>query len=163
MNIMDIRSGDVLYWKGSGFWAWLVRFWTRPKFWSFRLAPFYHVGMAWRNGAQLFIVDAVPEKGVRVIQFHFDPPSHCQRTHSAWTDLTVNWLREQQYKPYSKWTAAITPFGIAGKGTRAFMCSELVIHLLERMGWDWHGSKPTPQGVMLGIANATGQQPEVIE
>ena len=93
MLISDIKSGDLLYWKGEGFWPWLIRFWTRPKFWSLKPAPFFHVGVAWWNGVSLFITDASRE-GVRCIPFHRDAPSHCQHTHSAWCDATTRLMRE---------------------------------------------------------------------
>lgn len=162
MRVEDLRSGDLVYWKGKGFLPWLVRFWTRPKFWSLKLAPFYHVGMVWRNGGTIFYTDASPQ-GVAVFSFAVNTPSHAQRTHSAWDDATTVAMKSMLGKPYSFWTAALTPFKLAGRGSSAFMCSEYVTRLMERMGWDWRGYQPTPEGVRLGVLAATGNDAEVIE
>ena len=162
MKIRDIRSGDLVYWKGEGFWAWLVRFWTRPKFWSWRPAPFFHVGVAWWNGVSLFITDASRE-GVRCIPFHRDAPSHCQHTHSAWCDATTRLMREMIGKPYSYKTSFLTLFQIAGHGSSAWMCSEYAVKILSTMGWGFGSYQPTPEGLRRSVEDVSGFKVEVIE
>lgn len=162
MKLDEIRSGDLVYWRGTGFWAWLVRFWTRPKFWSLQLAPFFHVGVAWKNGASLFFTDA-SRSGVRVLFYQIDPPTHAQHTHSSWTPQALAFMQASQGKPYSYKTAFTVPFKIVGKGSSAFMCSEYACRLLEEMGWNWNNYHPTPEGLRLGIKFSTGYDAEVIE
>lgn len=162
MKIRDIRSGDLVYWKGEGFWAWLVRFWTRPKFWSWRPAPFFHVGVAWWNGASLFVTDA-SLGGVRCYYFHIDPPSHVQPTHSAWSEDTTRFMREQIGKPYSYRTGFLTLFQVAGHGSSAWMCSEYAVKLLSSMGWGFGSYQPTPEGLRKSILQVSGVDAEVIE
>jgi hypothetical protein len=161
MKISELNSGDLVYWSGGGFWAWLIRFWTRPKFFSLKLAPFYHVGIVWRNGAGLFYADAGPT-GVAIYNFAINPPSHAQRTHSAWTQETTDLLKRELHKPYSYKTAVLTPFKLAGRGSKAWMCSEFVVALMTQMGWDWKGYQPTPEGVRASL-EALGHHVEDLE
>lgn len=53
-----IQSGDLLFWRGTGFVAALVRWATRR--------PWAHVAMAWRDGDQILILDAYPFNGVSI-------------------------------------------------------------------------------------------------
>jgi hypothetical protein len=155
MKLSDLKSGDLVYWKGQGLWAWLIRKWTRSQF--------AHVGIVWRNGAGIFYADANYPQGVGLYNFAINTPTHAQHTHSAWAQDTTNFLKSQLGKPYSHWTAVLTVFKIAGKGSRAWMCSEFVVRVLEQMGWDWHGYQPTPEGIRKGVLKSAGYDVEVIE
>jgi hypothetical protein len=150
----ELKSGDLLYWRGKGFKAWLVRNWTHSLY--------SHVGMYWLNGTVPLILEADSKRGVVVRVWDIDPPQAGQHTGVAFRPQALDLMRNLNGKPYSYWTAILTVFCIAGKGSNAFICSELVVKMLEIMGWDWRGYQPTPEGTRLGVKVATGNDAEVI-
>ena len=154
MTHAELKSGDLLYWRGTGIKAWLVRHWTHSEY--------SHVGMYWQNGTNPYVIEADFHLGVIFRPYWSDPPQAGQHTHLAFDVGAINEMRKVQGAPYSLRTAIATVFCVAGKGSQAFMCSELVVRLMEKCGWDWQGYQPTPEGVRLGVLNATGNNAEVL-
>lgn len=157
MRSIDLKSGDLLYWKGKGFFSWLVRWATRPSFWRFwTTAPYSHVAVCWKNGSMpTQFVESYPGIGVRVVRMMDDPPDFAQHTHTAWlTNVVVERINPLMGRPYSRWTALMVMLGMSGDGTSAFMCSELAQYLLEQFGWDWKGEKYHPYGLSLAVTRA---------
>lgn len=157
MRTSDLKSGDLLYWKGKGIYAALVRWFTRDsflKFWT--SAPYSHVAVCWKNGSMpTQFIESYPGVGVRVMRLMDDPPDFAQHTHTAWMGnvVTVK-IAPLVGRPYSKWTAAMVMLGMAGRGTSAFICSELAQYLLEQFGWDWDGMKYHPYGLAKAVTRA---------
>ncbi len=50
-----IQSGDLLFFRGAGLEAWGVRAWTR--------SPYSHVGIAWRVGDRVLVLESRPAHG----------------------------------------------------------------------------------------------------
>jgi hypothetical protein len=115
--------------------------------------------MFWRNGDTNIVIESFPGKGVLIRPYELDPPSHAQATGIAFRPQCLDLFAG---KPYSYWTAILTVFTLAGRGSKAFICSELVTRILEIHHWDWHGYQPTPEGVRLGVLTSTGNQAEVL-
>lgn len=159
MNVSNLRSGDLLYWRGKGFYGWLVRWWTRPNPWKFwQSSPYGHVGMVWVNGGATHIIEANPGRGVTMDAWSIltTPPDYWQPTHTALSQTATQFVIDNYLgRPYSFATAILTVFGLAGRGRSAFMCSELCQTILEICGWKF----PTqlhPAGLADQVAKAYG-------
>lgn len=164
MKLSELHSGELLYWRGSGYMAALVRWWTRPKFWSVTgSSPYAHVGIFWRNGNIPYVIEADSKYGVVARPLTYDYPNAVQKTEVAWTIPVQQQILALIGKPYSFWTDVATVFWIAGKGSKSYMCSELAVKVLTIAGWDWKGYQPTPAGVLLSIKNVTNVDVEPLE
>lgn len=51
----QIRSGDLLFFRGTGLDAWAVRTWTH--------SPYSHVGIAWRIAGRVVVLESRPVHG----------------------------------------------------------------------------------------------------
>ena len=152
MYVSDLHTGDLLYWKGKGFLPWLVRTWTR--------SPYAHVAVYLANGAGGAYYDAQPGKGVEALPFGDDPPQFAQVTHCGWSGLVHDQVNALVGRPYSYWTGIATTLGIAGRGTSAFICSELAMQILSYCGWDFKGKHYTPAGLAAAVTRANGNAVE---
>lgn len=84
-----------------------------------------------------------------------DTPQFAQHTHTAWSGQMVHiMIAPLMHRPYSKWTAVATLFGVAGKGSSSFMCSELSQRILSGCGWNFKGKKYHPFGLSLAVTRA---------
>lgn len=154
-NISELHNGDLLYWKGKGFFPWLVRTWTR--------STYAHVGVFFNNGQGGAYFESQPGLGVRMVSIAVDPPQACQITTCAWDTQITQKVINLEGRPYSYWTSIATILGIAGKGTSAYMCSELAMQILSFCGWDFKGAHYTPIGLSLAITRSNGEPIEELQ
>lgn len=163
MKASELHSGDLLYWRGTGLLNAIIRWASRPSFWRFwEPAPYSHVAVFWRNGSAAQFIEAHRKQGVRVANLTDDPPGFAQHTHTAWPQNAAL-LVDDVGKSYSTKTAVAVIFGLCGKGTAAFMCSELAQHILSQCGWDFKGKKYHPHGLSRAIKDAGGFFVEPLE
>lgn len=146
MQASDLHSGDLLYWRGRGVWAWLVRTFTR--------SDYSHVAVFWLNGSQPTFIDSTPKAGVRATSLCFDPPQWAQKTHTAWTPAIQLAVLKKEFTPYSFVDAFLSFCGLPARA-RGYMCAELAVFILEQGGWNFKGVNPTPVGLAKAVERAT--------
>lgn len=155
MRLSDLRSGDLLYWRGKGFYAWLARVWTR--------SPWSHVAVFFWNGGTPCFIDASIKHGVRAHEIINDWPDAAQHSHSAWTDATRAWALRFEGEPYGWLDAIRGGFGLPANH-RGYMCSEFVALVMRYMGWGWpHNAAPTPQRIAEVVEAGMGFTPARLE
>lgn len=54
----NIKSGDVIAWRGKGFWSFVSRVITK--------SPYGHLGIAWLAGGRVFVLECYQKKGVTI-------------------------------------------------------------------------------------------------
>lgn len=54
-----VKNGDLLFWRGKGFFAWVIRLFTRSQY--------CHVGVAYYVAGILCVVEAKAKSGVRLV------------------------------------------------------------------------------------------------
>ena len=148
--VIDLRSGDVLAWRGTGFWAWIVRTWTR--------SPWAHIGIYWLDGNLPVVLEVTSPGGFNATAFFSHAlPDAFIHAHLAWThDLQVFAVKEYSRAPYSYLDAALAGIGLQPLSKdRGMMCSEYVVDVLAKAGWTLPWS-PTPAHVLAEIQRATG-------
>lgn len=155
MRLSDLKSGDLLYWRGKGLYAWLVRKWTRSE-WS-------HIAVFYRNGGDACFIDAAPRIGVRSHFIANDWPDAAQHTHCAWYPATFAYAMSFVGQKYDFLDAIRAAVGLPSKH-RGYMCSEFAAALMRHMGWGWPANAcPTPQQVADVVDLGAGYRVERLD
>lgn len=163
MFIRNLKPGDVLFWRGTSFWAWVVRKWTH--------SPYGHTGIYVESGIHGFpsingvvgpcYLDSSPRVGVQIRLLSSNLPDAAIATHTAWTPEYQTKALQYINQPYDFIDAVRAAVGLPARN-RGFMCSEFVFKCLEDNGWVWKGITPTPASLAAGLEAATGNKIEPI-
>jgi hypothetical protein len=121
----QIRSGDLLLFRGTGFSAWLVRQWTG--------SPFSHVGLAWCIGGRVLVLESRPEYGGVTINRAL---SQALGDGPTWMALGVTWDEAMEERALAVlgssygWKNSLrSAFGIRVSGDEV-ECAQYVFHVL---------------------------------
>jgi hypothetical protein len=152
-----VRSGDLLAWSHRGWHSWydvqvqLVRLATRSEY--------CHVGVAWRVGGRLLVLEAV-SAGVRLYPLSRLVPFYWLRISgpSRWTVEVERWALERVGQPYSRWQAVLGWLGMLRSGADSrWQCAEYAQGILLRMGVEAVvGVPPTPTALVLVLQRQPG-------
>ncbi|MGJ8529379.1 hypothetical protein [Maritalea sp.] len=145
MNYAEARSkiqtGDLLAWRGNGFWSWLIRHTTG--------GAHTHVGVAWWFRKRLFVLEAKEGVGVQLRALSntgsFD-----------WLPTNINWSIDLECFAFSHLGKRYSYLEAVGAGlgftvqNDEFICSEYAAELFRRAD-RLNGLKvksPTPTGLV---------------
>ena len=141
-----IKSGDLLAWSHRAPWwsSWrdfkiaLVRLFTRSEY--------SHVGIAWRVGQRVFVIEAVMP-AVRIFPLSQVLPFYWVPMPQYWSDQVEEYALNQVGDAYSEWDAMVGYFGMPANDRRE-QCAELAIRIAQQGNVDL-GDRATPDGVVL--------------
>ena len=125
MNYSDIKTGDLIFFRGSGFLSYLIRKWSKSSF--------AHVGIAWCMGGRILILETRPaHKGVTIDRTLSNAISDVP----TWLKSPIVWNEECEIRALSNlgikygWFSALrAAFGYSPDSTN-FDCSEYVAYVL---------------------------------
>lgn len=126
MNYADarekVKGGHLLAWTHRGFRSLydiqlqIVRAFTRSEY--------CHVGIAWRVGGRLMVLEAV-QTGVRIFPLSRLLPFYWIPVPAVWTPEAEEWALAQVGEPYSKWQAVLAGLGLLKAGEDSiWQCAE---------------------------------------
>ena len=139
----QIRSGDLLAWRGRSPGAWIVRHWTGSEI--------SHTGVAMWIAGRLFAIEARPGLGVTMRLLSAALP--CE-----WAGLRIDsadWKRAEEFalralgRNYSWLDAILAGLGLPPRQWNGYQCAEFVRDVLRRAGMkmDMDGIPMTPRHV----------------
>ena len=143
-----IHSGHLLAWTHRSWKSWydikvqIVRFFTQSEY--------SHVGVAWRIGGRLFVIEAVvPQVRIYPLSrlgsfYHIPVAAH-------WTPEVTEFALQQVGKPYSQWKAIKSFFGPVKQDSYT-ECAETAIVILASAGVNL-GVLATPTAVVREALN----------
>lgn len=132
---------QLYYWRGKGFWAWLVRLATSSQ-WS-------HVAVAVEVLGERCYFESYPFKGVRLMPESLRPPDAIQDAGVEWTRWSIFSAMRDLGKPYDFLDGVLAVLGISPR-CRGLECAELALRILAKAGRRVD-APATPQGVWDAI------------
>jgi hypothetical protein len=129
-----IQSGDLLAWSGRTFFSRLIKIFTSSNI--------THVGIAWRVGMHLFVIESIEGKGVRLfplsgrVPFFWLRPSN--REHS-WNPIVEETAFQKIGEKYSLMDCIRAFFKRRLKKDKYWQCAEFASYLLSLMGYETNG------------------------
>lgn len=126
-----IQDGDILLYANDGtLVSRIVAWWTR--------SDFTHVGMAYRLGQRIFVLEAYPGQGVRMVPLSLRVPKKVKQMGFTWTDLADDIAMNDMMKPYSKWEAFLAGLGFRTKDSNgSYICTEYVAKICATFGFEF--------------------------
>ncbi|WP_208999417.1 hypothetical protein [Roseibium sediminis] len=121
----DIRSGDLIAFRGNGPVSRLIRHVTGGRH--------THVGVAFRYGGRLFVLEARERAGVQIRACSNVGAFDWIETGLKWTDAAENFAFSKLGKPYSYLDAVRAGLGARLRGT-GYICSEYAAEIQLRCG-----------------------------
>ena len=118
----EIRSGDLLAWRGTSFLGRLVRAVTGGS-WS-------HVGIAWWYRGRLLVLEAKEGRGVSIRNASHALPFDHVSTGLSWTAAAEDRTFAELGMPYSWLDALRAGLGLRTNPADGFICSEFAAHVL---------------------------------
>lgn len=92
-----IKSGELLAWSGTGFFSSLVKLFTD--------SAITHVGISWKIGGRLFVIESIEGKGVRIFPLSRSLPFYWLRpleeTDNVWSTIAEEVALETVGQNYS--------------------------------------------------------------
>lgn len=120
----QIKSGDLLAWRGRGPIAWLIRTVTGGS-WT-------HVGVAWWLHGRLFILEAKEGSGVQIRAASAAFPFDWLALGFDWSEKVEQFALSRLGKPYSYIDALQAGLGFP-LTQEGYICSEYAAELFRRM------------------------------
>ena len=147
----DMQTGDVVFYRGSGPFAGLIRWWTK--------SPWSHVGLVWRVGSRIILLDSSPFHGVRPFPMSKKRPAlwvpiSPRLTWGAWAEQVAldTWGRPYSFR--SCWRVAL---GLPPRGA-GYQCAEYVGAILRAAGARMP-LVPTPASVLEYVSRLADPVP----
>lgn len=135
-----IRSGHVIAWSGRGALSRLIRIATGETY--------SHVGIVWRCGGRVMLIEAIQGKGVQIQPLSELRPFYHLAPAIKWTPEIEQFVLSQIGKNYNYLDALRGWVGLAPKGT-GYQCAELVAEVAIKSGLALpSGNKATPGAVI---------------
>ena len=131
---VDIQSGDLLAWSGHSFFSRLIKLFTESSI--------THVGIAYKLGKRLFVLEAMEGRGVRIfplsrrVPFFWIRPS--VRTHE-WNTIVEDAALERIGEKYSFKECARAVFKKRLKRDAYWQCAEFASYMLSLIGYPANG------------------------
>lgn len=120
----QIRSGDLLAWRGRGPVSWLIRHVSG--------GAHTHVGVAWWLHGRLFILEAREGVGVQIRAASAALSFDWIKTGAVWTERVEQYALSKLGKPYSYIDALQAGLGFP-LNQDGYICSEYAAELFRRM------------------------------
>lgn len=126
-----IKDGDILFYANDGtFLSRLVAWWTQSEI--------THVGMAYRLGQRVFVLEAYPGVGIRMVPLSLRVPVKIKQMGFTWTDLAEDVAMADMMKPYSKWEAVLAGLRFRTQSSNgAYICTEYVAKICSALGFEF--------------------------
>jgi hypothetical protein len=126
-----INDGDILLYGNDGtLISRVISWWTKSEF--------THVGMAYRLGQRIFVIEAYPGQGVRMEPLSLRIPKKVKRMGFVWTDLADGIAMNDMMKPYSKWEASLAGLGFRTKDSNGrYICTKYVAEICKALGFEF--------------------------
>lgn len=140
-----IRSGDLLAWSHRTPW---YRSWHDFKIAMvrmFTMSEFSHVGVAWRVGGRVMVIEAV-QPSVRIIPLSKTGEFYWVPVPAQFTDDVLEFALSKVGEPYSQLQAMEALFRLPSDDNK-WECAELSRSILARAGVDL-GDVATPTAVV---------------
>lgn len=125
-----IKSGHLLAWSGTSFFSDLVKFFTK----SF----ITHVGIAWKIGGRLFVIESIEGKGVRIfplsrtLPFYWVKP--IMETDNTWSNIAEKIALETVGQDYSLGGCVRAVLKQPLKKDENWQCAEFASYILGIIG-----------------------------
>lgn len=124
----QVQSGDILFWRGHGAGAAMIKKWTRSE-WS-------HVGVAWVVDGMVLSIEARPFRPVGVVDLLTDSREekpHWRQMNIQWNKYITQGLLRTTGDSYGWLDDVRVAFKFPPIG-RGFQCAELVAFMLKLAG-----------------------------
>lgn len=132
----DIQSGDIVAWQGRHWAARLIQRVTRSQY--------SHVAVVWRVSGRLFILEAVPRKGVSMLPLSVCPEFDWIATGVDWAPEAQGFALAQLGKNYSYVDAILAGLNIKMMVKDWWICSEYVREVVKKCNVHVPGIVQTP-------------------
>jgi len=117
-----IKSGDLLVWSGNSIFGKIIKLFTRSKY--------THVGIAWKIGRRILIIESVEGYGVRIFPASKNLPFYVIHTDVKWTKELESIALSRVGHQYS-WTGCVLGFfGINPPKDKRWQCAEFANDIL---------------------------------
>lgn len=130
-----IKSGHLLAWSGNTFFSNLIKFFTK----SF----ITHVGIAWKIGGRLFVIESIEGVGVRIFPASRLTPFFwiysTDGEENKWTDEIEETALKRVGEKYSIIGCIKALLGRPLKKDKNWQCAEFSSYILELLGYDAKG------------------------
>jgi hypothetical protein len=118
----DIRSGDLLAWKGTSWVGRFIRHWTG--------SDFSHVGIAWVFADRVFVLEAREFRGVQITPLSSALPCYWISTGIKWTPALEEAALDEVGQRYSFADAIRAGVGLKPRSANGWQCAEYAAWLL---------------------------------
>jgi len=131
---LEIQSGDLLAWSGHSFFSKVIKIFTQSSV--------THVGIAYRLGNRLFIIEAMEGKGIRLFPlsrrtpFLWIKPSNRDR---IWNHIVENAAIERIGDKYSFKECIRAVLNKKLKKDNYWQCAEFASYILSLIGYPTNG------------------------
>ncbi|APS59132.1 hypothetical protein [Piscirickettsia salmonis] len=122
-----LSSGDVVAYRGNSVISSIVRWWTE--------SPYSHIGVIWKINDQLFFVEALIFKGVRIIPIDKLPADYeVIKTLVTLLGEAEAFIFQHLADDYSLIDAIRAGLGLKQKDPTGWQCAEFAAQILKRCG-----------------------------
>ncbi|MGJ3495010.1 hypothetical protein ACR9PT_10605 [Piscirickettsia salmonis] len=122
-----LGSGDVVAYRGNSIISSIVRWWTQ--------SPYSHIGVIWKINDQLFFVEALIFKGVRIIPIDKLPANYeVIKTQVTLLGEAEAFILQHLADDYSLIDAIRAGLGLKQKDPTGWQCAEFAAQILKRCG-----------------------------
>ncbi|QGP57465.1 hypothetical protein PsalSR1_04954 (plasmid) [Piscirickettsia salmonis] len=122
-----LSSGDVVAYRGNSVISSIVRWWTE--------SPYSHIGVIWKINDQLFFVEALIFKGVRIIPIDKLPANYeVIKTQVTLLGEAEAFILQHLADDYSLIDAIRAGLGLKQKDHTGWQCAEFAAQILKRCG-----------------------------
>ncbi|MGJ3501130.1 hypothetical protein [Piscirickettsia salmonis] len=122
-----LSSGDVIAYRGNSIISSIVRWWTE--------SPYSHIGVIWKIKDQLFFVEALIFKGVRIIPIEKLPADYeVIKTQVTLLGEAEAFILQHLADDYSLIDAIRAGLGLKQNNSKGWQCAEFAAQILKRCG-----------------------------
>lgn len=121
----QIRSGDLLAWRGSTAFSRLIRHWTGGSY--------GHVGIAWLFKNRVFVLQEKERQGINLVALSDNLPCDWIATDAVWTDAVETEAMRHLGQSYGMLNCVLAGLNIEPVGVKR-ICSEYAYRLLQLSG-----------------------------
>ncbi|ERL61441.1 hypothetical protein [Piscirickettsia salmonis] len=122
-----LNSGDVVAYRGNSVISSIVHWWTE--------SPYSHIGVIWKIKDQLFFVEALIFKGVRIIPIDKLPANYdVVKTQVTLLGEAEAFILQHLADDYSLIDAIRAGLGLKQKDHTGWQCAEFAAQILKRCG-----------------------------
>lgn len=121
----QIRSGDLLAWRGTTQFSRLIRHWTGGSY--------GHVGVAWLFKNRVFVLQEKERQGINLVALSDNLPCDWIATDAVWTDAVETEAMRHLGQSYSVLNCVLAGLNIEPVGVKR-ICSEYAYRILQLSG-----------------------------